>query len=198
MAKQKNIIRSNIKYLFIHQLNKTSTVLDIGLLTDDFKYFDCQIRYSGDNLSLQLQYKLQKAFYPFQFTSKTDIMYSDTLPTWNPIIRYLHILSSQFLFKMRKTSHVNIPRRITSLHKSYGKHVAVKDVNMYDIKEIWRKIVKNNRCPWITEDVDKILATYRENSTFCRRKKFIRLALYYMLVKQHLYYQTKKYSKKIV
>lgn len=191
MARTKKIIKS----LFILRMSPDGCMYDLGLLTDDLTYFDCQVRYSGEYLIPRLQYSLQKAFYSFQFTCNTDVMYSESIPKWNPILAYFQILSTQLHFKLRKTSLVNIPRRISCLHRSYAKHVELKNVSMYDINSIWTKIIKNERCPWITQDVENSLSMFGRKSKFYKRKQFLRLALYYMLVKQHLYVRAKRYLK---
>jgi hypothetical protein len=59
-----------------------------------------------------------------------------------------------------------------------------------NFSKVWNLIVKNGQCAWITEDVDRALKNYSANAA--ARIKIVRMAIFYLIVKNHLYMTVQK------
>ena len=181
--------KKHIKCLFIAKLREGSSLYDLGLITDDFKFYSCEIQTRHDSITTNLWLKLRHSFQPFQISSQTDIMLSKTISVYEPIAYYFKILQEQIHFNMRTVDHLQIPRRIVTYHPSYLNHKKLQSISRPDIDRLWKKILENNDCPWITSIIDRTIEmSYK---TYKYRHQFLRLALYYMLIKQHFYKKLK-------
>ena len=112
-------------------------------------------------------------------------MVSETVSPYDPLSFYFKILQEQIHFKMRTVSVLQIPKRIATYHPAYLEHKKLDSIRKPDIERLWNKILENGDCPWITKEADRDLQqTY---SAYKYRQQFLRLAVYYMLIKQHFY-----------
>lgn len=181
----------HVRCLFISKWKYTKSLYDLGLLTDDFKFFHCQIRTIYKDISTDLWLKLRRTFGPYQLSRTTDIQKTDNISDFEPIASYFKILQSQLHFNMRSVNPIKLIKRIESYHPTYVKHVT-KCACLTDVPKLWKKILDNNKCPWINKEIDDwLLDAYQS----CReRHQFLRLGLYYMVIKQY-YYNKYKLSK---
>ena len=187
MSKRKP--KKHIKCLFVTKLQEGSTLYDFGLITDDFQFYQCEIQTRYDAITANLWLKLRHTFMPFQFSSTTDVMLAKTITVYEPIAFYLKILQEQIQFNMRFVDVLQIPRRIVTYHPTYLEHKKLQKINKADIERLWEKVLANEDCPWITKTVDHTLKMSYQ--TYRYRHQFLRLALYYMLIKQHFYTKLK-------
>ena len=126
---------------------------------------------------------------PFQLTDKTDIMLSNVISIYEPVAYYFKILQEQIHFNMRFVDPLQIPRRIATYHTSYLGHKELQKISKADIERLWEKVLENKDCPWITSEVDRSLKMSYQAYKY--RHQFLRLAVYYMLIKQHFYAKLK-------
>ena len=197
---QKPTDKKSIKCLFISKLREGNSLYDFGLITDNFEFYSCEIQTRSPAITTHLWIKLRQTFKPFQITAKTDVMLSNVISVYEPISYYFKILQEQLHFSMRFVDPLQIPRRIATYHTSYLGHKKLQKISKSDIERLWIKVLENNDCPWITTDVDRTLRM--SYSAYKYRLQFLRLAVYYMLIKQHFYaklknsagYQRKKSS----
>jgi len=56
---------------------------------------------------------------------------------------------------------------------------------MADVNKLWDKLLQHQKCPWITEVEDQVLK--ESYGAYAFRMKYLRLSIYYMLIKEHLY-----------
>lgn len=163
---------------------------DLGLLTDDFTYYDCTVKTKYKDLTTDFWLKMRYMYHAYQFSKTTEICISNTISVYEPIGYYHKILQEQIYFNMKFVDVNMIPRRIAAQHPSYLNGKSAKDITTRDINKLWEKILKYGKCPWITEEVEPALVNYNGVAYF-KRKQFVRMAMYYMLVKKHLYNKNK-------
>ena len=193
--------KKKIKCLFIYKVSPEESKrrhYEISLLTDDLTYYDCTLKLDATAISPFVWKKLRYAFLPFQFTPTTKVCLTGTpLSKYEPFMLWLLILKEQIQFTTYHVDYMRVPKRISSYHRAYLKRKDA-EIKPKHIQVLWDKIIKYDKCPWITEEIDETLKTY--SPTFYKRKQYIRLAAYYMLVKQDLvykYYRSYGYRKKM-
>ena len=189
--------KKHIRCLFIYKPKFTKNKYELGMLTDNYEFYHCQIYTKYVDITTDLWLKMRRAYLPFKFSKTTDVMFTNNISVYEPIMFYHKILQEQIFFNMRAVDELNIPKRIEAFHPRYIKHVKDKGITMGDVPKLWKKLVEKKMCPWINEEIDNWIKD--EGSVYRMRVQFIRLALYYMLVKQHLYIKYKNsygYRKK--
>lgn len=186
IRKENIAIKRKIKCLFINRLNGTTSNYDIGLLTEDYVYFQTSLRFIGKDLTSNFFNKISKIFRSFLFTIDSDVMFSSNISKWEPLLLYIRMLREQIGFNTRQVDLIQIPKRIQQYHQTYIKHRKAEQIKISDIPKLWKKIVELEKCPWINKDVDTVLQN--SYSSYRLRHITIRMAVYYMLIKQHLYF----------
>lgn len=183
--------KKHIRCLYIHRDKRKNMTYDLGLLTDDFTYYDCTIKTKYKDITTDFWLKMRYTYHPFQFSKNTEICISNTISVYEPIGFYHKILQEQLYFNMKFIDINMVPRRIAAQHPSYLNKKSSKNINVRDINKLWEKILKYGKCPWITDEVEPALIQYNGIAYF-KRKQFVRMAMYYMLVKKHIYNRVKK------
>lgn len=187
--------KKHIRCLFICKWSNNTNLYDLGLLTDDFTFYHCKLASRYVDITSDFWLKVRKMFAQFQFTATTDVQKTSNISDFEPIASYLKILQSQLHFKMRSVEQFQVLNRIKAYHPTYAyRKNGSKKTTLVDITRLWEKILKYNKCPWITEEVDDQIKDLSQ--TLALRHKYIRLAAYYILIKQVFYSQYKKQKEK--
>ena len=78
---------------------------------------------------------------------------------------------------IKRICHIH-PNLINKRDKKTGQYVIKKQPKPYFMQQIWRKIIENRLCPWITDAYDKhIDRGYHE---YKYRKQLLRLGMFYI------------------
>lgn len=194
--------KKHIRCLFILRMPYLRNTYDYGLLTDDFEFYYCKIVTRYVDITTDLWLKLRRTFMPFNINMTTDIMMTDNISCYEPVVFYLKILQEQLFFNMKIVSKKQIIRRIETYHRGYVKKrlKKVTGATLQDMPILWNKLVETSVCPWINSEVENALN--KLPFKHAERQRYLRLALYYMLIKQHyinknIYYRSKSKNKNV-
>lgn len=174
-----------IRCLFISKNSPCCSTYDIGIIANDFTFCYIELKFSSRNLTRLLQKKLRQIWQKYVLTKKSDVMVLDTIAHDDPVYLFFSILSEYAGFNFRTTNYLAIPKRILTFHKSYLKKTGLDQVKKSDVFLLWNKLLETERCPWITTKYNAELKLLKKDQQ--DRIIFLRMALYYMLIKQHLY-----------
>ena len=82
----------HIRCLFISKLKDNSTLYDLGLLTDNYQFFQCEIKMLNKRLSYFSWKKLDKMFKDFRFSKTTDVILTNNITIYEPIYFFIKII----------------------------------------------------------------------------------------------------------
>lgn len=178
--------KKHIRCMFISKINGNTTLYDLALLTDDFQFYFCQLRTRYVDLTSDFWLKVRKMLGPYQFSKTTDVQHTNNISPFEPISIYLKIIQSQTYFNMMSVSPLKVIKGIKRYHPTYVQHkrATIKKDFLTDMPKLWAKLLKYNKCPWITREVDDWINTL--SPMVKKRHMFLRMAVYYILVKQYL------------
>lgn len=188
--------KKHIRCMFITKVDKNTTLYDLALLTDDFQFFFCELRTRYVDLTSDFWLKVRKMLGPYQFSKTTDVQLTNNITPFEPIYIYLNIIQSQTYFNMRTVTPLKVIKGIKRYHATYvqHKHATVKKHCMTDMPKLWAKLLKYNKCPWITQEVDDWINAQTPHVK--KRHMFLRLGVYYILVKQYLFNKVRRSAEK--
>lgn len=132
--------------------------------------------------------RIRSLFEPYLINSQTDIMVNELLNEDHPLYQYFMILHQHINFKF---SSVDIDRIVSRIYYFFKR----KSANKSKFNKVWKMVIDSKLCPWITTQID--YALQNKGSTTAKHIKIIRLTLFYMIVKTHLYKYTKKSIQKL-
>lgn len=190
MSKETAIKKIKIKYLFLAKKTAMSNFTEIGILSDNFEYFQITgLFYKKNKIEGKHNFvKIKNIFRKFEFSKNSYILYNDSITLDNQVLYWIYTLQTQINFKICKVGYDQVLKRILRYHGSYlskNKARKLKHLNLYYIKLVWNKLLKQKRCPWINEEIDKKIKNC--NTQIIQRNIYIRLAMYYILIR--LYYK---------
>ena len=95
---------------------------------------------------------------------------------------------------IRTTTLDMIPRRIATYHQYFNNKSAI--ITRFMMDKLWKKLLELEKCPWITYDVQ--LQMSNMSKAAAKKQQILRMGLYYIIVKQHLVENSKKYKKQAI
>lgn len=194
-----------IKHLFVlnyksseKDLNK---VIDIAVVTTDGKYVEYEFRITQNDLTFFTVSRFKSLFADFQFTPNSDVCFYDNIREKHPLYMFVSIIAQQMMFPIKWISADKIVGRIGSLFPHYlnkpvtpGHYKNVRKGCLRNIHLIWKRVIRNGRCPWITADYDAYLNTVAQKMR--ARKRLLRLGAWYQVLKTNQSAKVKKSAEK--
>jgi len=178
-------VRINAKFIYIQKLNVKTCNYDIGIIDDNYNFYEEHINIQSAAITPYCYKMLNKLFGKYLITKDTEIDFLDTIQRNEVIYMYLSIRNQAVFANMRFLNLDMIPRRIVAHHITYlGKEKKASEITHYYNERLWKKLVELEKCPWITPDINMQL----NNMSIAMRKRMltVRLALYYMVIKRFL------------
>ena len=80
-----------------------------------------------------------------------------------------------------KLSSIDLDKIVNRIHYYYTRKTATKS----KLNKVWARVIESKQCPWITQDID--YAVQNKGHTLAIRIKTVRLAMFYIVVKNYLY-----------
>lgn len=180
-----------ISYIFINKMKEKEAGAIVNLLTDNYEFHQLIIKFNVIKFRPAIFPKLDLFFKQFRFDKNTSIGILNVFNKTDALYIWLHTIAVNNGANMKLVKPDEIARRIFSLHPSYlkGNHKQSEiGVNYYN--KLWKKIVINERCPWITKEIDEQVELMSYNLK--KREQTSRLGLYYLMVKKFIYSSVKK------
>lgn len=91
--------------------------------------------------------RVRSLFEPYLIDGTTDIMVNDLLDEDHPLYQYFMILRQHIGFKL---SSLDADRIVNRIHYFYTRKTAKRS----KMKGVWKMVVEDGSCPWITRNVD--------------------------------------------
>lgn len=152
--------------------------IDMAILTDSNQYIEYTLNFPLLHLSKYVLRRVRSLFEPYFIDKHSDIMVNDLLDEDHPLYQYFMALHQHIGFKL---STASLDRAVNRVHYFYYKKTASKS----KFNKVWKRVIESKQCPWITQDVD--YAVQNKGYTMATRIKTLRLAMFYIVVKNHLY-----------
>ena len=172
-----------LKYVYISKNAIKRDVLDIAVLTENNDYIEYTLAFKQQYLTMYVSRRIRSLFTDYLIDSNTDIAVNDKLKEYHPMYQYLMILHQHINFKL---TAITLDKIVSRIHY----HYTGKSGTRYQFNKVWQLIVKKEQCPWITINVD--LALQNKSPKNAKRIKIVRMAIFYLIVKNHLYDYVKK------
>lgn len=186
--------RIHIQHMFISALSKKTCTYDIGLLDDNFNYSSFSFTLIVDAITPNIAKRLNRLFNKYDFDKATHITFLNYIDVEDTIYMYFNIRNQAAKSTIMSVDLNRIPRRIATYHKSFfGMFKKPSGITKNFIERLWTKLVETEKCPWINAEVNLKLSNMSISTR--RREIILRLAMYYMLIKNYLFKQTLKYTK---
>ena len=166
---------------------KRKNVVDVAILLDNNQYVEYSLSFKQKFLTFWVVDRIQRLFARYYIDAKTDVMTNTDLGQQHPMHMYLSILKPHIQYKMRIVSVDQIVNRI---HYYFTSKTATKS----KLNFVWKTTIKKEVCPWITQQVDYALQNKMNTTAYIM--KTLRLGLFYMVIKNHLYQQVDKSKKR--
>ena len=205
------IDRQKIRYLYVTKPHKMSKHLLIGIVTEDFMYFEIDRNYSyitskktpSRNARIAKAFAFSNAFKSFYLDTSSYVSYSaDTVNIKDPIFVYLKMLQQHIRFSMQKSTTKSVLARVNFMKRSNyvikkkkKKKLGVRKVwsrhiTKDSLDKMWQVFLDNGACPWINRDVDAIIlkdydpSDVRHNGgkSMVATRKLLRFAMFYMVI----------------
>lgn len=179
-----------VKYMFVHKTNEKSCTYDIALLDGSLQFSDIQLIVKSDAITSSCKKMIQRAFSSYDL-SNAAVVVIDSVCKDDPLYMFLDIMSLASNMTLRTTTLDMIPRRIATYHQYFNKKAA--SITRFMMDKLWKKLLELEKCPWITADVQ--LQMSNMSKAAAKKQQILRMGLYYIIVKQHLVENAKKYKK---
>ena len=168
--------------LLCKRSNKKKNVIDIAILLDSNQYIEYSMTFRQKDLTYWVADRIKDLFSSYKIDAKSDIMTNSLLYEHHPIYVYLTLLHTHIPFQLRKVNNDQILKRIHSY--------IIRDNKKPRFNALWKSIIEKEVCPWITQKIDYAL----QNKTpgMQQRMKFMRMGMFYMIVKNYVYAIVKK------
>lgn len=169
--------------MFAYKHAKRRDVIDLAILTSNNDYIEYTLEFRQKFLTPTVSRRIRSLFADYIIDKNSDIMVNDRLTEHHPLYQYFMILHQHIQFKLGALTLDRIVGRISYYYmkKTYSKRF---------FKRVWKLIIERGQCPWITESVNYILQN--KGVSMAYRIKTIRMAMFYIVVKNHLYTYVKK------
>lgn len=177
----KNRIR--LKYVYANKRTLKNDVIDIALLTIDNQYIEYTMSFKQTYLTMYVSKRIRSVFSDYIIDRNTDIALNDQITESHPLYQYFMILHQHIDFKFAIIDLNKIVNRINYYYTS-------KCCTKRNFNKVWNLIIENGQCPWIDANVDRMLQNYSIKAA--TRIKVVRMAMFYLIVKTHLYTSVKK------
>lgn len=175
--------RRRIKYLYANKQASRHDVVDIAILTCDNEYLEYTLEFRQKYLTMYVTKRIRSLFSDFILDSTSDIAVNERIIESHPLYQYFMILHQHINFKFMV---VDLDKIVSRIHYFYSG----KSCKKIMFKKVWKTIVDKKQCPWIDENVD--LALKNQSVKAARRVQVVRMAMFYLIVKTHLYSKVKK------
>ena len=80
-----------------------------------------------------------------------------------------------------KLSSIDLDKIVNRIHYYYTRKTAKKS----KLNKVWARVIESKQCPWSTQDID--YAVQNKGHALAIRIKTVRLAMFYIVVKNYLY-----------
>ena len=179
-----------VKYRFVYKTNEKSCTYDIALLDSSLQFICFQIIVKSDALTSSCKKMIQRALNCYDL-SNTAVVVTEDVKKDDPLYMFLDIMSLASNMTIRTTTLDMIPRRIATYHQYFNKKAA--SITRFMMDKLWKKLLELEKCPWITDEVQ--LQMSNMSKAAAKKQQILRMGLYYIIVKQHLVENSKKYKK---
>lgn len=183
--------RINLKCVLVSNYTEHSkdrcTAFDIAFLTENNRYVEYQLVTRGEAVTPEVQGQYMSLMSEYQLMARTRIFFCG-IGEKEPVRLIFRAFAQPLGIKIRNITPDCIVKRICHLHENFinkydkklGRYRKDKKPKKYYLQQVWRKLVKQGLCPWITDAYDQHLKKrrYRE---YRYRKQLVRLGMYYML-----------------
>lgn len=169
--------------MFAYKHAKKRDVIDLAILTIDNEYIEYTLEFRQKYLTKCVAKRIRSLFNTYLIDSQSDIMVNVDLTENHPLYQYFMFLHQHIGFKL---SSLTLDKMVSRIHYFYTHKGGSKRF----FSKVWNIIIKHEQCPWITQEVDYILKN--KGSTTAYRIKTIRMAMFYIIIKNHLYSSVKK------
>ena len=188
----------NMQHIFMQQLHikhmlvfkrqsKRKNVVDLSILLDNNQYIEYSLTFKQSLLTFWVAKRLKSLFIDYFIDNKTDIMLNKTVDEKHPMRVYLDLLRPHIGFKLRTVSFNQIVSRVH--YYFYG-----KGSSKSKFSKVWSTAIKREVCPWITQQVD--YALQNKTPVIQHAMKVMRLAMFYMVVKNYMYAKNKMHAER--
>ena len=178
--------------MFVYKAKQNTCTYDIALLDNRLQYINQQLIVRSDVLTSSCKKMIQKTLRHYDL-SNTAVVVSDTICKDDPLYMYLDIMSQVSNMTIRTTNLDMITRRIATYHQYFNKKAA--NITRFMMDKLWNKLLELEKCPWITDDLQLHMSNMSKITA--KKQQILRMGLYYIIVKQHLVENSKKYKKQV-
>lgn len=124
----------------------------------------------------------------WQLTPRSKIYFHENISKKAAVRTIFKPVAQQFRIQVRNVTTEGMMRRLCHIHGCFankyrrrlGRYSNDVKGGKYHLWKVWRKVVENGACPWITKEYDAYLMK-RGYAEIRRRKQILRLGMYYIL-----------------
>lgn len=191
--------RKLIKCIYFYKQSPNSHHIQFAILTDDGKYAEFKFTTYCERFGTSIIRKLKKLFLQFRLDVNTDVAFSEEFKRTDGLREYFSLVRDHVQFRASTLLLKKIVRFIAwkhprsvmmkheiAAHKRQAKNH--KSVGVERFNKIWKYLIEKKSgitCPWISKEVDYWLQT--KSASDARKNKQMRLAMYYMALKNDFY-----------
>lgn len=200
--------RIPVSEIFVYTESADDEVYDIGMLTSDGRYIEYTVKMQIPHMSLYMERRISDMFVQFSMDRTTNVVFSEHVKEHSPLFIYFEVLQRQLKFNM---SHATLDKMFARFWKKFTRVLKTKsDKAAYrkavregrrpptvkfrystrNLLNVWNEIVRRGGCSWISVDAEQTIGLL--NAARHNRRKLVRVGVYYMMMKRHLYLSGKK------
>lgn len=172
---------AGIKYLYACQ--SRSSTIEVAFIGSKYEFCHFQFKFKPSSSDISRMLKLSHMFRMFTFDHSTSIALDSSISSSSFMFTFFKLIQQYLQFSMKSVSIDRAVQRIYYFHSTYSKK-QLKMMTAKDIPSLWDKLIKLERCPWITSEDDKKLLNM--SGWNCKLGKKLRIGLYYLAIKQYL------------
>lgn len=175
--------RTHVKFMFVMMSSPCAHNYYISILDDSFNYSEHSLNMKQDALTYNGMRRLSKFMNKWLIDRNSEIVFMDDVSISEPLHMYLETVNKYIFANFRHVSLDQIVKRISTYHSSYLAKKASK-VSARNFTKLWKKLLKNEPCPWINKTTETALQLYSFNKQV--RLKRLKVATYYLAIKRHM------------
>lgn len=172
-------------FAFRHSLKHGN--VDIAILTDSNQYIEYSLEFRVAYLSQYSAKRIRSLFEPYLIDKNTDVAVNELMDDSHPLYLYFMLIRQHIGFRLQTIDKARITSRINYHYKRVG-------LSSPKFSYIWQLIIDKKHCPWITQHVE--YALQNKGPAQANRIRFLRIAMFYLVVKNYLYRSVKKSKDK--
>lgn len=179
--------KTNIRYLYIHRDKEDMYAVTLAMLMETGQYMETKMFFKkGRSMANYNFEQITSLFARLRLTKDSYIYFSEGFRADHPLAMAVSLVKQHIPFKTLHINEDRIVTRIAAYHNTIFKGAKASEIQKKGktIHKIWMFLLRRKHAPWINEVYDQEIRKLHPSEE--HKKKVIRLAIYYMFIKNRL------------